>query len=54
MPTISISLVDENSLEHCTRGLKDNYKTATTGFNKITTDLKKNVDGPGVWSFVNE
>ena len=37
--------VDRNSFENHTRGLEDDHKTATTDFNKITTDLKTLVGG---------
>jgi hypothetical protein len=39
-------VVDRNSFENHTRELEDDYKTATTDFNKITTDLKTLIGGP--------
>jgi hypothetical protein len=39
-PAISMAAFDWNSLENLIRGPEDNHKTATTDFNKITTDLK--------------
>jgi hypothetical protein len=38
-------VVDRNSFENHTRELEDDYKTATTDFNKITTDLKTLIGG---------
>ncbi len=43
-------VVDRNSFENHTRELEDDYKTATTDFNKITTDLKTLKGGPDDFS----
>jgi len=38
-------VVDRNSFENHTRGLEDDHKTATTDFNRITTELKTLIGG---------